>query len=287
VTGAAIVKLLRPRQWVKNVFVFAPLFFSPAASADSALSDVLFMFAAFCLGASGLYCLNDFCDRDSDKLHPQKRLRPVAAGTISPTVALILSGVLAASGLAIAFVMTKGGWVLAAYLGLTILYSFVLKRLAIVDVLTIALGFVLRVYAGAAAASLEPTVWILVCTGMLALFIALTKRRDDLTQELNAEHRESLGGYSIAFLDASFVMVSTALVVSYVVFTTDPDAMQRLGSDKLYLTIPFVIAGTLRHLQLTMVYKRSGSPTDLALSDPFLVIAVLGWIGAFAFLMYV
>ncbi|MEL0021108.1 MAG: UbiA prenyltransferase family protein [Rickettsiales bacterium] len=286
-TGAAIVKLLRPRQWVKNVFVFAPLFFSPAASADSALSDVLFMFAAFCLGASGLYCLNDFCDRDSDKLHPQKRLRPVAAGTISPTVALILSGVLAASGLAIAFVMTKGGWVLAAYLGLTILYSFVLKRLAIVDVLTIALGFVLRVYAGAAAASLEPTVWILVCTGMLALFIALTKRRDDLTQELNAEHRESLGGYSIAFLDASFVMVSTALVVSYVVFTTDPDAMQRLGSDKLYLTIPFVIAGTLRHLQLTMVYKRSGSPTDLALSDPFLVIAVLGWIGAFAFLMYV
>jgi decaprenyl-phosphate phosphoribosyltransferase len=287
VTGAAIVKLLRPQQWVKNVFVFAPLFFSPAASADSALSDVLFMFAAFCLGASGLYCLNDFCDRDSDKLHPQKRLRPVAAGTISPTVALILSGVLAASGLAIAFVMTKGGWVLAAYLGLTILYSFVLKRLAIVDVLTIALGFVLRVYAGAAAASLEPTVWILVCTGMLALFIALTKRRDDLTQELNAEHRESLGGYSIAFLDASFVMVSTALVVSYVVFTTDPDAMQRLGSDKLYLTIPFVIAGTLRHLQLTMVYKRSGSPTDLALSDPFLVIAVLGWIGAFAFLMYV
>ncbi len=286
-TGAAIVKLLRPRQWVKNVFVFAPLFFSPAASADSALSDVLFMFAAFCLGASGLYCLNDFCDRESDKLHPQKRLRPVAAGTISPTVALILSGVLAASGLAIAFVMTKGGWVLAAYLGLTILYSFVLKRLAIVDVLTIALGFVLRVYAGAAAASLEPTVWILVCTGMLALFIALTKRRDDLTQELNAEHRESLGGYSIAFLDASFVMVSTALVVSYVVFTTDPDAMQRLGSDKLYLTIPFVIAGTLRHLQLTMVYKRSGSPTDLALSDPFLVIAVLGWIGAFAFLMYV
>ncbi len=286
-TGAAIVKLLRPRQWVKNVFVFAPLFFSPAASADSALSDVLFMFAAFCLGASGLYCLNDFCDRDSDKLHPQKRLRPVAAGTISPTVALILSGVLAASGLAIAFVLTKGGWVLAAYLGLTILYSFVLKRLAIVDVLTIALGFVLRVYAGAAAASLEPTVWILVCTGMLALFIALTKRRDDLTQELNTEHRESLGGYSIAFLDASFVMVSTALVVSYVVFTTDPDAMQRLGSDKLYLTIPFVIAGTLRHLQLTMVYKRSGSPTDLALSDPFLVIAVLGWIGAFAFLMYV
>lgn len=286
-TGAAIVKLLRPRQWVKNVFVFAPLFFSPAASAESALSDVLFMFAAFCLAASGLYCLNDFCDRDSDKLHPQKRLRPVAAGTISPAVALILSGALTASGLAIAFVMTKGGWVLAAYLGLTILYSFVLKRLAIVDVLSIALGFVLRVYAGAAAASLEPTVWILVCTGMLALFIALTKRRDDLTQELNAEHRESLGGYSIAFLDASFVMVSTALVVSYVVFTTDPDAMQRLGSDKLYLTIPFVIAGTLRHLQLTMVYKRSGSPTDLALSDPFLVIAVLGWIGAFAFLMYV
>lgn len=282
----AIIALMRPKQWTKNIFVFAPLFFSPSASNEQASTAVGMMFVAFCLVASGLYCLNDYSDREADKLHPKKQHRPIAAGLVSPTLALCLFVVLTSAGLAIAFTATQGGWTLCTYFLLTALYSFALKRIAIIDVLTIALGFVLRVYAGAAAADLQPTVWILVCTGMLALFIALTKRRDDLTQELDAEHRESLDGYSVAFLDASFIMVSTALVVSYVVFTTDAAAMQRLGSNELYFTIPFVVAGTLRQLQLTIVFKRSGSPTDLAISDPFLVVCVLGWIATFAYLMY-
>lgn len=283
---AAISALIRPRQWVKNIFVFAPLFFSPALTNDGASYNVLLMFIAFCLTASGVYCFNDLWDREADKLHPRKKERPIASGQISPPFAIFLYILLSGGGIALAFTLTNGGLTLLTYFILTSLYTLVLKRLAIVDVLTIALGFVLRVYAGAAAADVQPTVWILVCTGMLALFIALTKRRDDLTQELDAEHRESLNGYSVAFLDSAFVMVSTALAVSYVVFTTDADAMQRLGSEELYLTIPFVIAGILRHLQLTIVFKKSGAPTELATSDPFLVICVLGWVATFTALMY-
>ena len=282
----AIVRLLRPRQWVKNIFVFAPLFFSPDLSRAGAFADVILMFVAFCLVASGLYCLNDFNDRDADKYHPEKRNRPVASGAISGRLAIALFLILCSTGLLIGFGLTNGGWVLAGYCTLTVLYSFVLKKLAIIDVLTIALGFVLRVYAGALAASVQPTVWILVCTGMLALFIALTKRRDDLSQELSSDHRESLGGYSVTFLEASFVMMSTALVVSYVVFTTDADAMRRLGSENLFLTIPFVVGGTLRHLQLTIVHRRSGSPTELATSDPGLLVSFFGWLATFAYLMY-
>ena len=284
---AAIMALIRPRQWVKNVFVFAPLFFSPSLANNSATESVTLIFISFCLTASGVYSFNDFWDREADKLHPKKKERPVAAGLMPPPVALGLYICLSASGLALAFAATQGGWTLLAYFILTSLYTVILKRIAIVDVLTISLGFVLRVHAGAAAAEVQPTVWILVCTGMLALFIALTKRRDDLTQELNAAHRESLNGYSVAFLDAAFIMVSTALVVSYVVFTTDADAMSRLGSEELYLTIPFVIAAILRHLQLTIVFKKSGTPTELVTSDPFLVICVLGWVGTFSYLMYV
>jgi decaprenyl-phosphate phosphoribosyltransferase len=283
---AAVTALIRPRQWVKNVFVFAPLFFSPSLANNSAAESVVLIFISFCLTASGVYCFNDFWDREADKHHPKKKKRPIAAGLIPPPVALSLYIFLSVSGLVLAFAATQGGKTLLVYFILTSLYTLILKRIAIVDVLTIALGFVLRVHAGAAAAEVQPTVWILVCTGMLALFIALTKRRDDLIQELNAAHRKSLNGYSIAFLDAAFIMVSTALIVSYVVFTTDFNAMSRLGSEDLYLTIPFVIAGILRHLQLTMVFKKSGAPTELVTSDPFLAICVLGWLGTFSYLMY-
>ena len=283
---ASLLKLMRLKQWIKNVFVFAPLFFSPSLSSNTALQSVLCIFVAFCLTTSGVYCFNDFWDREADKHHPKKKTRPIPAGKISPATAVTIFVFLSSAGLVFGFATTNSGWTLLSYFVLTSLYTLILKRIAILDVLTIAFGFVLRIHAGAEAIEVQPTVWILVCTGMLALFIALTKRRDDLTQELDTSHRESLEGYSIAFLDAAFIMISTALVVSYVVFTTDDEAMVRLGSEKLYYTIPFVIAGTLRHLQLTMVFKKSGAPTELATSDPFLLICMAGWIATFTHLMY-
>ena len=146
-----VLNLIRPRQWVKNVFVFAPVFFSPTLSRESALADVTLMFIAFCLVASGIYCFNDYWDRNSDTLHPKKKLRPVAAGDVSQAFALTLYVVLSGGGIALAFAMTAGGWVVLAYFILTSLYTLILKRYAIVDVLTIALGFVLRIEAGAAA----------------------------------------------------------------------------------------------------------------------------------------
>lgn len=283
---AAILELLRPRQWIKNLFVLAPLFFSPDIVDAGTVGKVMILFIAFCLVASGLYCLNDFCDRRADRQHPQKRLRPLPSGEVSPALAIILFAVLAGSGIGLAFWSTEGGPALVAYFVLISLYSLWLKHFAIIDVMAIAIGFVLRIYAGALAIGVEPTVWIVVCTGMLALFIALSKRRDDLTQELSASHRQSLGGYSVTFLDAAQVVVLSALLVSYVIFTTDESAMLRLGSQNVYLTIPFVVAGTLRYLQQAIVYRRSGAPTDLALSDPFLVLTVLGWLATFAVLIY-
>ena len=283
----SILSLVRPRQWVKNLFVFAPLFFTPEALTWPTTSVVVMIFLAFCLTASGLYCFNDYCDRESDRSHPVKRNRPVAAGSVKPGMAVVLAGVLIAGGFGLAIWQAGAAFpALATYAGMGLIYTLWLKRFAIIDVLVISLGFVLRVYAGTLAIALFPTVWILICTGLLALFLALAKRRDDLVQDLDVEHRDSLDGYSLAFLDASIIVVMATLLVSYVIFTTDTEAMHRLGSDKLYFTVPFVIAGVLRHLQLTIVYHRSGSPTDLALSDPFLIGSVLGWLAAFALLIH-
>ena len=158
--------------------------------------------------------------------------------------------------------------------------------MSILDVMIIALGFVLRVYAGGALIEVAPTVWILVCTGLLALFIALAKRRDDLAKGLGGEHRGSLAGYSTRFLGTAVAIVLGALVVSYVIYTTDSGNQERYGTDKLFMTTPFVIAAVLRYLQITIVEERSGSPTDIVLTDRFLILAALGWLATFGWLIY-
>jgi decaprenyl-phosphate phosphoribosyltransferase len=174
----------------------------------------------------------------------------------------------------------------AIYFSINLLYSFRLKHVAILDVLIVAAGFVLRVDAGAAAIQVEPTVWIVVCTGLLALFLALAKRRDDLAKDLSEEHRPSLAGYSRRFIDQALAMILGALLVSYLIYTTDQTVIARYGTDKLYLTAPFVIAGVLRYLQITVVEERSGSPTDIALTDRFLIATMFGWVVVFGLLIY-
>ena len=284
---AALLWLLRPHPWVKNAFVLAPLAFTPAAVSGATLLAALIAVGCFCAGASAVYILNDYLDRDADRRHPIKSGRPLAAGTVAVPLALATMAVLAMGGLAVAYWLTPAfAAVLAAYIALNAVYSVRLKHVAIIDVAMIALGFVLRVEGGGIAVGVNNSAWIVIMTGLLALFLALAKRRDDLVRQLGQDHRRSLDGYTRPFLDAAIAVVLGALLVAYLIYTTDADVMARMGSDKLFYTAPFVVVGVLRYLQLTLVMEASGSPTRVVLSDRFLILTIAGWIAAFAALLY-
>lgn len=282
-----VIRLLRLKQWIKNGFVAAPLFFTPDKVNAASLLDVVAGVAVFCMVASAVYCLNDLRDAEADRNHPVKKGRPIASGAVSPATAMVLMALLLAGGGALgAWRVPVILWVVGAYFATNIAYTLHLKHIAILDVLTVAFGFVLRVEAGALIIDIEPSAWILIVTGLLALFIALAKRRDDIVRDLDAEHRKSLDGYTLPFLDGSLMAVLSTLLVSYLIFTTDQAVMARLDSAQLYFTGPFVIAGVLRYLQLTLVYERSGSPTDLVYSDLGLQLSVAGWLATFVWLLY-
>lgn len=284
---AAIARLIRPRQWVKNIFVLAPLLMTPNAIDINRLKTVLLGTLAFCLMASATYVLNDLRDRDTDRLHPDKRHRPIASGAIGPGLAITILALLAISSLALSFSLSvQFVMIIAAYFVLTASYSLKLKHVAILDIMTLAAGFILRLEGGALLAQVSLSVWIILCTWLLALFLAVAKRRDDLVQGLDENHRGSLDGYTVEFVDKAMGIMTAALFVCYTIYTVDRDVMDRLGTRYLYLTAPFVLAGILRYLQITMVEKRSGAPTDIALGDPFLLVTMASWAAVFGGLLY-
>jgi 4-hydroxybenzoate polyprenyltransferase len=286
-TLPAIFRLIRPRQWVKNAFVVAPLFFTPEAMTTRGIVAVAIAVAAFCCVASAVYVINDWADREADRQHPVKRTRPLAAGTVSLQAAAVTIAVLLAAAIALATQLpVRFAYVAAAYFVLNVAYSQFLKHVSLLDVLIISVGFVLRIMAGSAAIGVETTVWIMVCAFLLALFMALAKRRDDLVKAMSATHRSSLKGYNLAFIDQSLTMIMGALLVSYLIYTTDSSVIAKFGTNKLYLTAPFVAAGVLRYLQITLVEEASGSPTDVVLTDKFLIATVAGWVATFAILIY-
>lgn len=282
-----LLRLLRPHQWVKNLFVGAPLFFTPAVLSAASLGEVALGCIAFSLVASAVYIINDYWDLEADRLHPEKRQRPLAAGTVTVPAAFGLLALLLVAGLALALLLSPlfTAFVLV-YLGLNLAYSLGLKDVSIVDVMVIAFGFILRVEAGAVLVGVQLSVWIVVCTGLLALFIAIAKRRDDVVRVLDTGHRRSLGGYTRPFLDVALTVVVSALLIAYIIYTTDRGVMARYGTEHLYVTVPFVVAGVLRYLQITFVEERSGSPTQLVLTDRFLIVASLGWLAVFGYLIY-
>lgn len=284
---SALVRLIRPRQWVKNAFVVAPLFFTPeAVTVDGALR-VAVAVAVFCCLASAVYIINDWADREADRQHPVKRARPIAAGEVTTFAAFALMAVLLAFAVALAMTLPwRFSLVVGTYFVLNVAYSLFLKHVSLLDVLIISVGFVLRIDAGAAAVGIDPTVWIIVCAFLLALFLALAKRRDDLVKAMSASHRASLKGYNLPFVDQSLAVVMGALLVSYLIYTTDASVIAKFGTARLYLTAPFVAAGVLRYLQITLVEERSGSPTDVVTTDKFLIATVAGWVATFAILIY-
>jgi 4-hydroxybenzoate polyprenyltransferase len=270
---------LRPEQWTKNLIVFAALIFGQRLFDPAAAGHSLAACFIFCALSGVVYLLNDVSDRDADRLHPLKRHRPIAAGEVSPPVALGVGMVLAAGALAAAFWLGLAfGWIAVAYLGLFVGYSRVLKHVVILDVLTIAIGFVLRAAAGAAAIAVPMSQWLLVCTILLALFLGLSKRRHELTllAESASGHRKILEEYNPYLLDQMIGVVTASTLVAYIIYCTSPETTDKFGTANLVLTTPFPIYGIFRYLYL--VHQRgAGSPSEVLLTDRPLIACIALW----------
>ncbi len=284
-----VIKLLRPHQYIKNVFIFLPLFFALKATHADLLLVAFFAFVAFSLTASAVYVFNDYLDIEDDRQHPKKRFRPLASGEVSASRAKILMAGLAAVGFALmAWIDLTAFYVLAFYVGLNLAYTLRLKHVAVLDVSIIALGFVLRLFVGSFVTGVPLSMWIVVMTFLLALFLALAKRRDDVLiyMETGQKMRKVIDGYNLKFLDSAMVMMASVVIVSYTLYTISSDVMNRLHSEYLYLTVLFVILGILRYMQIAFVEEDSGSPTRLILMDRFLFSVVVGWLVTFFWIIY-
>ena len=280
---------LRPEQWTKNLLVFAGLLFGGRLLDPRALVTSLAAFAIFCGLSGAVYLFNDIADREADRHHPLKRLRPLASGALSPSIALIAGIVLVAVALASAFFISRPfGVTAASYAALLTLYSSLLKHMVIIDVLTIAAGFVLRAVAGAVAITVPISHWLLICTTLLALFIALSKRRHELTLLADGAtgHRRILEEYSPYLVDQMIAVVTASTVVAYSVYAAESETAARLGTTRLPLTIPFVLYGIFRYLYLVHQRQQGGSPAELLVNDRPLLICVALWAASVAVLLY-
>jgi len=285
----AYLKLLRPKDWAKNLFLFIPLFFSGELFFWDQYPKLLLGFVAFCCVASGIYIINDYRDVEDDRKHPEKASRPIASGAVSKTNALVLSVVLLLAGFGFAwFIREKFLFVLAMYFGLNLFYSLGLKSIAILDVFIIALGFVLRVKAGAVIIVVGMTEWLTIMVFLLALFMAIGKRRDDvlLKNASGTSMRKSLKGYNLDFLNVALALICAVIIVAYLMYTMSPEVLRRMGTYRLYYTCFFVLAGIMRYLQVIYVQAASGSPTKILYKDRFIQAAILLWIVSFYLIIY-
>jgi 4-hydroxybenzoate polyprenyltransferase len=288
-TARAVLVSLRPHQWTKNLVVFAALGFSKHLFEMGPLLRATFAFALFCGLSGAVYLLNDLADLERDRLHPSKRLRPLASGALAPRTAVMVAAILAFGCLALAFVLGRPFAATAfVYLGLNLLYSFKLKEVVIVDVLCISLGFVLRAVAGAVALGVAISDWLLICTLLLALFLTLSKRRHELTslnQEASA-HRKILAEYSPYLLDQMINVVTASCLSAYAFYTTAAETREKFQTDRLAWTIPFVLYGIFRYLYLVHQKEKGGSPSDVLLTDRPLLAAVALWAVAIVIIIY-
>lgn len=266
---------MRPRQWTKNLLVFAGLIFSGRFADGESVNLALLTFAAFCLVSSAGYLLNDLLDRDSDREHPEKRHRPVASGALSPGTAMVAATVLLAAGVAVgAAANTVALLALGAYAANQAFYVLAARAIAIVDVFVIAIGFLIRAVAGAAVLGVFISPWLLLCTLMLALFLGFSKRRHELALQSNS--RSSLRGYSISVTDQFIGITAACTVLSYSLYAVQSETAAE--HPLLYLTIPFPLFGVFRYLQLVHTEGDGGNPDATLLTDPWIAGTVVAWI---------
>jgi 4-hydroxybenzoate polyprenyltransferase len=281
---------LRPQQWVKNFVLFAGLVFSQNLSNSDMVLKTIFGFALFCLLSSSVYILNDILDIESDRKHPLKSNRPIARGDIKISTAVVLFFILALVSLGLSYSLSPSFALTAlVYFVMNILYSIYLKHVVIIDVMCIALGFVLRAVAGAVVIGVEISAWLIVCTTLLALFLGFGKRRHELMLLENqaTDHRKSLSEYSQYFLDQMISVVTASTVIAYAFYTLSPDVESKLGTKHMDLTIPFVLYGVFRYLYLIHQKEGGGSPTQMFLNDKPILANIILWLISVVLIVYV
>ena len=285
----AYFKLLRPKDWAKNFFLFIPLFFAGEFLDLHKIISISYGFISFCCIASSIYILNDYKDVEDDRKHPVKCKRPIASGAVSPVTALIICAILVVLGFSIAwFIKEKFVLVLAIYFFINLGYSLGLKSIPILDIILLSSGFVLRIKAGSVVGDVKLSEWIVIMVFLLALFMAIGKRRDDVLLKLNTgtDMRKSVKGYNLEFLNTLLALVSAVMIVAYFMYTMSPEVQLRLGTWRLYYTCLFVMAGIMRYLQIIYVQADAGSPTKILYKDRFIQITLLLWIASYIVIIY-
>lgn len=295
-----VITLMRPRQWLKNIFVFTPLFFDRHATDWCYVWPCVVTFVVFCLAASGVYCFNDIHDAEADRLHPVKRMRPVACGAVGKRTAyatmaglwLLAFALVALTRFTIHSSLFSGEALtgtLLLYIGMNVAYCVRLKQIALVDIFVVATGFVLRIVAGGLATGIVLSHWIVLTTFLLALFLVVAKRRDDVAiyETSGVKARQNVARYNMDFLNQTIGILGSITIVCYILYTVSGEVVERTGSRHLYATSVFVLAGIMRYMQLTLVDRKSGSPTVVLLHDGFIHFCIAGWIVSFVVILYV
>ena len=284
------LKLLRPKDWAKNLFLLIPSFFASKLFYPGHLNVLLGGIVAFSFLASSIYIVNDYRDIEDDKKHPEKSKRPLAAGKVSKSAALVICFLLLVGGMLLGYWLDqslKFVFVLTIYYLLNLGYTFGLKTISILDILIVATGFVLRVKGGAILTRVDTTEWLIIMTFLLALFMTIAKRRDDVILKLSTgtDMRKAVKGYTLEFLNIMLGLFCAIIVVAYINYTVS-GALYREFGHRLYYTSLFVIAGIMRYLQITFVLNKSGSPTEILYKDRFIQLTIILWIASFYIILY-
>lgn len=289
----AYIQLLRPLQWIKNGFVFAPVFFSNNLLKWEYVWPTLIVFCSFCLISSAIYCFNDLHDVEADRLHPKKQKRPIASGAVSYKAGYTLMAICTILSFAVLTFVESPNTpylyiIVAAYWLMNIAYCVKLKQIAILDVTIIAIGFVMRVLIGGLTTDIWISHWLVMMTFLLTLFLALAKRNDDyrIYEQTGMKPRISITGYNQTFINEATAIIASVTMVCYIMYTMSPEVIQRWGTRYVYLTSGWVLAGLLRYLQNMIVYGLSGSPTKSMVKDRFIQLCMLGWIASFFAIIY-
>ena len=281
--------LVRFKEWVKNSIVFAPLFFSTTMFNWNLIIDAALAFIAFCLLSGSVYIINDISDLEHDKQHPVKKNRPLAKGDVGIKSAIVFAIILLLFALVLSlFLNQKVSYVLLSYFGINLLYSFWLKKIALIDIVIISIGFVLRLMAGAFSTGIILSDWILLLTILLSVFLVLGKRRQDLVFSKSEDFvlRKSFTGYSEKRVDISLIIVASVIVVTYLMYSISSEVRVRLNNDYFMLTSVWIILAFLRYFQLTYVFKKSESPINIFFKDTFLMIIVTFWMFSCFYFIY-
>ncbi len=289
----SVLKIIRPKQWTKNLFVLLPMFFGGALLDCHDLYASLVTLAAFCCAASSIYCFNDIIDVEADRRHPVKCRRPVASGAVTMRQArLLMAAMLGLSLLSLLLLpgnRLRVGAVIAAYYVLNLLYCYRLKEYAIVDVCIIAAGFVLRILAGGMATDIVLSNWLVLMTFLLTLFLSFAKRRDDVLRmnQTGEAPRKNTIRYNLTFINQAVTISASVTLVCYIMYTVSPEVVGNFHTQYLYLTSIFVIVGLLRYIQIAVVDEKSGDPTKVVLHDRFTQLVIAGWVITFLFIIYI